>query len=116
MNKSQEELERIIQEFEDIMNVFVMPKEDIPKLVQAILSTGYIHREDVELDEEKAVLILEEVRKKKCIICEYRYDKNGCMLHQIKNRDYCKRDLTDKEIIDALVQDKSWIKDIKKDE
>ena len=55
------------------------------------------------IPSKEAMLIrIEEVRKNKCLVCEYHYDKNACLLHQVKNRDYCKQDLTDKEIITAI--------------
>jgi hypothetical protein len=45
---------------------------------------------------------LKEIRENKCLICKHHYDQTACLLHQIKDRDHCKQDLTDKEIAEAI--------------
>lgn len=59
----------------------------------------------MQTDHEKLVEIIKEARKNKCYVCEYRYDKNGCSLHQIKNRHSCNADLTDDELATAILKE-----------
>ena len=54
-------------------------------------------------NQEELERIIKEIRENKCMACEYRYDRNGCIVKQVKNGNRCPKEITDNDIASAIL-------------
>ena len=106
MPLSQEERIRWLEQLpKKLIDMGELDIEDVDYgiLVSIILDLKAYEELKKRIDVEKFREIIKELRDHKCIACEYRYDRNGCILHQVKNQNHCLRNITGEDIIKAIV-------------